>query len=138
MDVCSAEDVLINPGQTVIIPTGLKMAIPEGFEIQVRPRSGISFKTPLLISNSPGTIDSGFRDEIGIIMSNLSQNEEKPGAILNLSDSGNKKGIYKINKGERIAQLVLQRVPKMKLTLVDSVKNIGIDRKGGFGSTGIE
>lgn len=53
MDVCAAEDVIIEPGQTVIIPTGLKFAIPEGYEIQVRPRSGISLKTPLRLANSP-------------------------------------------------------------------------------------
>ena len=65
MDVYAAEDVLIEPGQTVIVPTGIKLAIPKGYEIQVRPRSGISYKTPLRISNSPGTIDSGYRDELG-------------------------------------------------------------------------
>ena len=72
MDVCAAEDVMIKPGETVIIPTGLKFAIPEGYEIQVRPRSGISYRTPLRISNSPGTIDAGYRDELGIIMTNTS------------------------------------------------------------------
>jgi len=73
MDICAAEDVIIRPGETVIVPTGLKMAIPEGYEIQVRPRSGISLNTPLRITNSPGTIDSGYRDEIGIIITNTSR-----------------------------------------------------------------
>ena len=59
MDVCAAEDITINPGQTAIIPTGLKVAIPLGYEIQVRPRSGISVKNPLRIPNSPGTIAKG-------------------------------------------------------------------------------
>ncbi|MDD4188959.1 MAG: aminotransferase, partial [Eubacteriales bacterium] len=59
MDVFAAENCIIGPGQTAVIPTGLKLAIPEGYEIQVRPRSGLSLKTPLRIANSPGTVDSG-------------------------------------------------------------------------------
>ena len=138
MDVCSAVDIYIKPGETVIIPTGLKLAIPEGYEIQVRPRSGISFKTPLRISNSPGTIDSGFRDELGIIMTNISypDNPDKDKA-LTTDTKGNKSGIYKICMGDRIAQIILQRIPRMKLTKVDSVAGIGNDRGGGFGSTGM-
>ncbi len=138
MDVCAAEEVVIRPGETVIIPTGLKLAIPEGYEIQVRPRSGISYKTPLRLSNSPGTIDSGYRDELGIIMTNSSetcgQNEEE---MRSIESRGNQKGTYKIRKGDRIAQIVLQVVPKMKLTVVESVREIGSDRGGGFGSTGV-
>ena len=138
MDVCSAENIFIKPGETVIVPTGLKLAIPEGYEIQVRPRSGISLKTPLRISNSPGTIDSGYRDELGIIVTNTSEvlncsHEE----IYSIDDKDNKKGTYNIRKGDRIAQIVLQVVPRMKLTVVESVKDIGTDRGGGFGSTGV-
>jgi len=138
MDVCAAEEVIIKPGETLIIPTGLKLAIPEGYEIQVRPRSGISFKTPLRLSNSPGTIDSGYRDELGIIMTNTSSIccycEED---IYTIDSRGNKFGIYKINKGDRVAQIVLQEVPRMKLTVVESVDGIGTNRGGGFGSTGV-
>lgn len=138
MDVCAAEETVVAPGETVIIPTGLKLAIPDGYEIQVRPRSGISYKTPLRVSNTPGTIDSGYRDELGIIMTNTSEscgkNEEE---LLGIQSQGNKKGTYKINKGDRIAQIVLQAVPRMKLTTVASVKEIGTDRGGGFGSTGV-
>ncbi|MGI6084266.1 MAG: dUTP diphosphatase [Acetivibrionales bacterium] len=139
MDVCAAEEVIIEPGQTVIIPTGLKFAIPEGYEIQVRPRSGISLKTPLRIANSPGTIDSGYRDELGIIVNNSSTtgNAKHPDEYINLDSKGNIKGTYIIRKGERIAQLVLAEVPRMNLRVVGSVKNIGTDRGGGFGSTGI-
>ncbi len=136
MDVCAAEEVLIAPGETVIVPTGIKLAIPVGYEIQVRPRSGISLKTPLRLSNSPGTIDSGYRDELGIIMTNTSESncgEE----IFDIDSKGNRKGIYRIKKGDRIAQIVLQVVPKMKFTVVDSVANIGSNRGGGFGSTGV-
>lgn len=136
MDVCAAEELLIAPGETVIIPTGLKLAIPEGYEIQVRPRSGISFKTPLRISNSPGTIDSGYRDELGIIMTNTSESVSDD-QIFTIDSKGNNKGTYRIRKGDRIAQIVLQVVPMMKFTIVDSVKDIGKDRGGGFGSTGV-
>jgi dUTP pyrophosphatase len=136
MDVCAAEEVIVKPGETVIVLTGLKLAIPEGYEIQVRPRSGISFKTPLRISNSPGTIDCGYRDELGIIMTNTSEANSSKEEILPFESKGNLKGIYKINKGDRIAQIVLQEVPRMKLVVVDSVKEIGSDRGGGFGSTG--
>jgi dUTP pyrophosphatase len=136
MDVCAAEEVIIKPAETVIVLTGLKLAIPEGYEIQVRPRSGISFKTPLRISNSPGTIDCGYRDELGIIMTNTSETNSLKEEILPFESKGNLKGIYKISKGDRIAQIVLQEVPRMKLVVVDSVKEIGSDRGGGFGSTG--
>jgi len=138
MDVCAAEDTIIRPGETVIIPTGLKFAIPEGYEIQVRPRSGISFRTPLRLSNSPGTIDAGYRDELGILMTNTSpENSEKDGEYHTLDSKGNKKGTYLIRKGERVAQLVLAQVPRMNLVKVDSVLNIGTNRGGGFGSTGV-
>ena len=154
MDVYAAEDVIIEPGQTVIVPTGLKLAIPEGYEIQVRPRSGISLNTPLRIVNSPGTIDSGYRDELGIIINNSSvvagynnkdvssynnsgDKGESSAEVFTLESKGNKMGTYKIRKGDRIAQIVLQEVPRIKFTLVESVKNIGKDRGGGFGSTGV-
>lgn len=139
MDVCAAEDRIIEPGQTVIIPTGLKFAIPEGYEIQIRPRSGISLKTPLRLANSPGTIDAGYRDELGIIMNNSSivSNAQNFEEYLSLDSKGNQKGTYIIRKGERVAQLVLAEVPRMNLKIVESVKNIGADRGGGFGSTGI-
>lgn len=138
MDVCSAIETVIRPGETVIIPTGLKLAIPDGYEIQVRPRSGISYRTPLRISNSPGTIDSGYRDELGIIITNTSPDgcSESGPYALDSKDTGT--GSYKIKKGDRIAQIVLQVVPRMSMIRVSSVANIGCDRKGGFGSTGIK
>ena len=139
MDVYAAEDIIIKPGDTVIVPTGLKLAIPEGYEIQVRPRSGLSFKTPIRIPNSPGTIDSGYRDELGIIVNNSSDigTPDNCNNPFTLDEKGNNKGAYIIRKGDRIAQIVLQVVPKMVLTVVDSVKSIGTDRGGGFGSTGV-
>ena len=126
MDVYAAEDVLIEPGETVIVPTGIKFAIPKGYEIQVRPRSGISYKTPLRIANSPGTIDSGYRGELGIIITNTSERNDYP--LIEINSDGNKKGTYKIKKGDRIAQIVLQAVPRINFVKVDSVKDIGTDR----------
>lgn len=139
MDVYAAEEVIISPGETVVVPTGLKLAIPEGYEIQVRPRSGLSLKTPIRIPNSPGTIDCGYRDELGIIVNNNSDKSlcEKELVPYTLDEKGNRSGAYVIRKGDRIAQIVLQVVPKMVLTQVSSVKDIGINRGGGFGSTGV-
>lgn len=138
MDVFAAEESVIGPAETVIVPTGLKLAIPEGYEIQVRPRSGISYKTPLRISNSPGTIDSGYRDELGIIITNTSSENSCDADKVHMLDSaGNKAGIYKIRKGDRIAQIVLHEVPRIKFTEVASVGEISPGRGGGFGSTGI-
>lgn len=137
MDLFAAEEILIRPGETRIIPTGLKLAIPEGYEVQIRPRSGVSLKTFLRVSNSPGTIDSGYRDELGIIITNTSPvcccNEE---GIHTIDSDGNLTGTYRVRKGDRIAQMVLQIVPRMKLMVVDSVAGIGTDRGGGFGSSG--
>ena len=120
MDVRTACDVEIKPGETKLIPTGLKMAIPEGYEIQVRPRSGISLRTPLRLPNSPGTIDAGYRDEICVMLTNT---------------GGSESGDFQIKKGERIAQFVLCRVPRIKFKVVENVAEYGYNRGGGFGST---
>jgi len=119
MDVCSVEGVSVTPGQTLVVKTGLKVAIPAGYEIQVRPRSGLSLKSPLRLANSPGTIDAGYRDEVGIIIHNTSSIES-----------------YQIQAGDRIAQLVLQRVPAISWIQVADVQAIGENRGGGFGSSG--
>ncbi len=138
MDVCAAEDIRIGAGETVVVPTGLKFAIPEGYEIQVRPRSGITLRTPLRVSNSPGTIDSGYRDELGIILTNSSDLCScSTDECFTTNSKGNKMGTYQISRGDRIAQLVLQEVPRMKFRIVKSVAEIGQDRGGGFGSTGV-
>lgn len=135
MDVYAAEDTVIKPGETKLVPTGLKVAIPVGFEIQVRPRSGISLRTKLRLSNSPGTIDSGYRDEICIIMSNVSPKESTE-TIRTLEKSNGGEGTYHINCGDRLAQFVLARVPVIDFIETDDVESIGINRGGGFGSTG--
>lgn len=154
MDIRAAEDVLIAPGETKVVPTGLKIAIPNGYEVQVRPRSGLSLKTPLRISNSPGTIDSGYRNEVGIIIENSSQrlfydlrqddssNEiafrEPTYPTYSIDEKGNKNGNYLVKKGDRVAQIVLAKFETIAFQLADegSIENIGINRGGGFGSSG--
>jgi len=136
MDLYSVSDVYIEPGETVLIKTGIKLAIPVGFEVQIRPRSGISLNTPLRIPNSPGTIDSGYRGEVCVIMENTSPLETK-NAVYGLGEKGNKKGTYKISKGDRIAQMVVASYVKADMKICDDVSAIGQDRNGGFGSTGV-
>ena len=149
MDICSNEDVIIAPGETKLIHTGIHMAIPEGYEVQIRPRSGLSLNTPLRVCNTPGTIDSGYRDEICIIMQNTSERFYTDGigkikVLPNIeknhydcSAKDNKKGWYHICKGDRVAQMVLHEVPRMVLVACEDVAAIGNDRNGGFGSTGV-
>ncbi len=120
MDIRSVEDVLIYPKQTVVVKTGIKLAIPEGYEVQVRPRSGLSLKTGIRVANSPGTIDTGYRDEIGVILHNTGME------------------IFEVKKGDRIAQIVLKELPKISWQLVDNVSVIGKNRGGGFGSSGLK
>jgi dUTP pyrophosphatase len=138
MDVYLTEDVTIRPGETKLIPTGIKVALPLGYELQVRPKSGRSLKSKLRISNTPGTIDAGYRDEIGIIVDNIDQ-VIKGGE---LDEEGHLTSILWgsdifLEKGEKIAQLVLSEVPKAVFYEVESVSAIENDgRNGGFGSTG--
>lgn len=135
MDICAAEDCLIKPGETVKVPTGIKLAIPVGYEIQIRPRSGISSRTLLRIPNAPATIDSGYRDEVMVLLYNSAC--LNPDRVHTLEDSGNKQGSYMIRKGERIAQMVLVKIPHILWEPVDDVKKYGSDRGGGFGSSGV-
>lgn len=143
-DIYAKEDIWIVPHQTKILKTGIRVAIPEGFEIQIRPRSGISAKTSLRVPNSPGTIDTGYRDEVGIILYNEAvRNNSIEGAVdikLNPVNppKGMPKGTYLIKKGDRIAQMVVAKVYKAKFVKVDDVSKIGQNRGGGFGHTGVE
>jgi dUTP pyrophosphatase len=116
-DIYANEEVEIEGNTTKIVKTGLKVAIPVGWELQIRPRSGMSAKTPIRIANAPGTIDSGFRGEIGVICHNTSSYP------------------YTIHKGDRIAQFVPKICPMISWK-EGKVQEIGEDRKGGFGSTG--
>lgn len=107
----------LNPFQRILIPTGLKISLPEKFEGQIRPRSGLALKHGITVLNSPGTIDSDFKGEVGVILINLS--DEK----------------YKIKPGDRIAQMIISSFSNVKWKLVD---DIGQSKRGnsGFGSTG--
>ena len=134
MDIRASEDVIILPNETKIIKTGLKVAIPVGYELQVRPRSGLSVNTPLRVANSPGTIDSGYRGEIGIIISNTSLTNDNTYLI---SEKGNKQGSYQIKKGDRIAQIVLKKYEVIDFIKIDNIENIEGNRDGGFGSLGV-
>ena len=142
LDIYAREEITINPGETKIISTGIRTAIPEGYAILIQPRSGQSVKTKLRIANTPGLIDSGYRDEIGVIIENI----EPPFKDIDyeFDDNGeiHIKSIlhgeaYTIAEGQRFAQMRLVQVPKAEFIQVESVGEIGEDRGGGFGSTGI-
>lgn len=138
MDIYAAADVIVEPGKSVLVPTGLKMAIPVGYEVQIRPRSGISLKTPLRVPNAPGTIDSGYRDEVNVIIYNASQRDDSEGGEpFDLSTKGCMHGTYKIKTGDRIAQMVFAKVEQCSFSECGDVSSIGQNRGGGFGSSGI-
>lgn len=112
-----AAPVSLAPLERKIIGTGLKIALPEGFEAQVRPRSGLAAKHGITVLNAPGTIDADYRGEIGVILVNLSNDE------------------FTIEPGERIAQLVIAQYTQVKWSPVDQLDETERG-KGGFGSTG--
>ena len=119
MDLAANIDANINidPGKTAIIPTGLALSIPKGFEVQIRPRSGLAAKHKISVLNTPGTIDADYRGEIKIILINLGQET------------------FKVEMGLRIAQMVVCPVVQAQLKEVDDL-NETERGKGGFGSTG--
>ena len=144
MDVFALEDVTINPGETKIIRTGIAVALPLGYELQVRPKSGRCANSKLRVANTPGTIDAGYRDEIGIIIENIEapiqdiQYEKAPIEQVLIVRSILHGKSYTISAGEKIAQLVLAEVPKATFYEVENVREIGEDRGGGFGSSGLK
>ena len=111
------KEVVIKPNSSELIPTGLQVAIPEEFEIQIRPRSGLAAKESIGVLNSPGTIDSDYRGELKIILFNHGKED------------------FIINNGDRIAQMVLVPIIKMEFEEVDSLPDT-VRGQGGFGSTG--
>ena len=111
------EQIVLAPGERKLIPTGLAFEIPLGFEVQVRPRSGLSFKTGLMVVNAPGTIDADYRGEIKVILGNLGSIQEV------------------ISHGDRVAQLVLCPVWQASFELTDELSDTARGA-GGFGSTG--
>jgi len=110
-------NINIDPGKTAIVPTGLTISIPKGFEAQIRPRSGLAAKQKISVLNTPGTIDSDYRGEIKVILINLGQET------------------FKVEKGLRIAQMVVCPVVQAQLKEVDDLSETERG-KGGFGSTG--
>ncbi|QIG64912.1 hypothetical protein SJC03_238 [Bacteroides phage SJC03] len=110
------KSIKIKPGGRCLIPTGLKVAIPDGYEIQVRPRSGLALKKGISLVNCVGTIDQDFREEVNIILINHGKDD------------------FIVNQGERIAQFVLNEVKQISWKEVESLDKT--DRNGGFGSTG--
>ncbi len=113
-----AEDLLLPPAATCLLPTGLKVAVPPGFELQIRPRSGLALKHRLAVLNSPGTIDSDYRGEVQVILSNFGTEP------------------FTVTRGMRICQAVLARVERLEWEPVEHVPD-SERGAGGFGHTGV-
>lgn len=111
------EEIVLKPLERVLVPTGIYVEIPEGYEIQVRPRSGMAAKFGLTVLNSPGTIDPDYRGEIKVILANVSQDE------------------YVLKPGERVAQMVVARFERIEWEQVEALSETGRGA-GGFGHTG--
>lgn len=148
-DLVSVEDVIITPGQTAKIPTGWAMQQPEGYAIEIRPRSGISERTKLRIANSPGTIDA-YTGEIGVLIDNIAQypDDDRPwmmegyiifgidGKYHHVSERESEGGAYIIRKGDRVAQALV--VPFEQSTFEEVEDLCETERgNGGFGSSGV-
>jgi dUTP pyrophosphatase len=117
LDLRAAEAFMLKPGERALVPTGIAIALPQGFEAQVRPRSGLAVKHGVTVLNAPGTIDSDYRGEIKVPMINHGDED------------------FAIARGERIAQMVIAAVTIATLTEVDSLEDTGRG-SGGFGSSG--
>ncbi|MCM3782907.1 dUTP diphosphatase [Neobacillus mesonae] len=111
------EETVLNPGERTLIPTGFAMAIPAGYEAQIRPRSGLAFKHGITCLNTPGTIDADYRGEVKVLLINLGKEP------------------FAIARGERIAQMVIQAVPAVVITEVSELSET-VRGAGGFGHTG--
>jgi dUTP pyrophosphatase len=118
LDLSCSEDFELEPLERKLIGTGIRIEVPQGFEAQVRPRSGLAIKQGVTMVNSPGTIDSDYRGEVKLIMVNLSQQK------------------VSFKKGDRVAQLVICPVARVELEVVESLDETGRG-EGGFGSTGV-
>ena len=141
-DIYASEDVIIEPGETTVVPTGIAVQLPEGCEGQIRPRSGVTSKTKLRVQL--GTIDNGYTGEIGVIVDNIA--EDPMGNVMQyltyidgmdyrVEGLPYPNETYLIRKGDRIAQLVVQTLPNIEAIEVNDVRKS--DRgEGGFGSSG--
>lgn len=107
----------LQPGEIKLIPTGLSMALPQGYEAQIRPRSGLALRHGITMVNTPGTVDADYRGEIGLIMINLGQEP------------------FLINRGDRVAQMVINKVARAEFAEVEDLEQTSRS-SGGFGSTG--
>ena len=116
-DLRSRMDMVLPVRKSVVVPAGFSLELPVGYEAQIRPRSGLALKYDLMLTNSPGTIDAGYRGEVGVIMYNGGTEE------------------FTIKRGDRIAQMVIARLPEVKLVAAESLSETGRG-SGGFGSTG--
>ena len=141
VDLYSPADYTINPGETIIIPCDIKVALPYGYAFLIHPRSGTSAKTKLRVANSVGLVDSQYKGVIGVIIENI----EPPIKDITYEFDDNGRPVltsvlhgqsYTISKGERFAQMRLVEVPTANFFQVESVEGIGDDRGGGFGSSG--
>ncbi|MBR7120418.1 MAG: dUTP diphosphatase [Lentisphaeria bacterium] len=117
-DLRSRCDIVLEPGVSTLVPTGVYIELPVGYEAQIRPRSGLALKHDLMLTNSPGTVDAGYRGEIGVIMYNAGR------------------AAFSITRGDRIAQMVICRLPDVELVQADEL-NSTLRGEGGFGSTKI-
>jgi dUTP pyrophosphatase len=118
MDICAAESINLRIGKRAAVATGFAFAIPDGYEVQVRPRSGLALKNGITCLNTPGTIDSDYRGEIKVILANLGDED------------------FSIKTGDRIAQIVVAPVTQAAMVEVDSLDETERGA-GGFGSTGV-
>lgn len=116
-DLRSRVDMDLKPGEPHLVTTGIYMEFPPGYEAQVRPRSGLALKHALTVLNSPGTIDAGYRGEVGVIMLNAGKEP------------------FSIKRGDRIAQMVINKLPQVEIIAVDELSDTARG-EGGFGSTG--
>jgi dUTP pyrophosphatase len=142
-DLVAIEDTLIYPGTTELISTGLAFQIPEGYEMQIRPRSGVSLNTWLRVSNSPATIDSDYRGEVKVLIDNMAslsnmrskQVETVDGDYI-IAEEEHEMGTHIIRRGDRICQGVICEAPQ---ALFEEVKELDDTERGtgGFGSTGV-
>lgn len=117
-DLKSRTDMLIPVGKSTLIPTGVFIELPVNYEAQVRPRSGLALKHNITLTNSPGTIDAGYRGEIGVILFNHGPE------------------VFTVKRGDRIAQMVIAELPEVELSLADELSDT-LRGSGGFGSSGV-
>jgi dUTP pyrophosphatase len=121
MDLMAAvdQDIVLKKGERKLVPTGIAIALPDGYEAQIRPRSGLAFKNGITVLNTPGTIDADYRGEVGIILINLGDED------------------FVITRGMRIAQMIIASYTQAKFTIVDDLSST-VRGEGGFGSTGVK